>query len=144
MVLNKTRNRLKFLSIILLIGTSLVSLSWILFPFFCPFGYAFLIWIPLLLVLSIFIVVSILTLKNLNEIKHPDGIHAAFIVVLVGMGFQGLWFNESRLEWLGLLLILAVIITGIIVRNPLVKLEIMNWTGLIFLMILVWHFLTWS
>lgn len=138
----KTENRLKFLSIFLLIGTSLVSLLWLAYPFFYPMGYGFLIWIPLLLVLSIFIVVSVLTLKNLNEIKQPDGIQAAFIVVLVALGFQGLWFNDGPMEWIGLLVILAVIGLGILVRNPLIKLEIMNWTGLGFLFGIIWFFYT--
>jgi hypothetical protein len=138
MVPDKTAKRLRYLSSILLVGTSLLSLIWIFYPFFCPMGYAVFTWIPLLLVLGIFFVVSILTLKNLKRIRRPEIIRTAFIVVLVALGFQGLWFNETSLEWLGLLEIVIVIIMGIVIRKPLVKLEIMNWTGLVFLAGLTW------
>ncbi len=139
LMLKSTRNRLKFLSVFLSIGFLLLSLGLIAYLFIYPVGFAFLFLVLVLLLSIVFLVFSLLTMKNLKQ-EDPVEIRSMFVFTLIAVGFQCLYFNDGTFEWLGFVLLLLIIGVGIKVCNAVVMLEIVNWVAFSFLCALIWFF----
>jgi hypothetical protein len=131
------RKTIKYLSLINIIGTSIVSTSLILFILIKPFVWSELI-IALNLLLSIpFIISGILTLRNIetpNESKIQNTLISVFLI---------LWLPSIVLPFTyeigGFLISLTILILGLFgiikVKNVMNKMIFINTVGMLFLLL---------